>query len=96
MKPKIVHRQDDITDNINSYLLEDVIERLTELSKSLPPKTRFEVDTKSSWGDACGCVYLTYQRPQTEEERVQEFEQTKRTEAYRRQQYEALKKEFEK
>lgn len=57
---------------------------------------RFSVGLENDYGDWSALLVVEYERPQTLEEKRREAEQKKNAEKWERQQYEALKKKFEK
>lgn len=96
MKTKMVYVNEDITGKLQYLKLEDVLVNLTELAKKYPVETQLGLEMYDDYGDRECRVVLRFERPQTEEEKNKEEHDKRRYEASRRQQYENLKREFEK
>ena len=88
---KMVHRSKVIDINYDNVV--DVVEKLQAAVASCGDDVRFELGSAYE-GDASE-VCLTYSSPQTPEEALDKERQVRAITAYRRQQYENLKKEFE-
>ena len=94
MKPKIVYESKVINDLIEYKSLKEVISALTELQEKYP-LGKLSLSAFMEYGDPTSELILGWDRPQTEEEVERDMRYEREAKERKRQQYEALKKEFE-
>lgn len=84
------------TDVIYSSTISEIVQKGNELITKYPHLTmdRIEVDVVTEWD--CSYVALQYETPETDDEMKARRDWDNRVKASRREQYERLKKEFEK
>jgi len=94
MKPKIVSESKIINDLIEYKSLKEIISTLTELEEKYP-LNKLSLSAFMEYGDPIPELILSWKRPQTEEEVERDTRYEREAKERKRQQYEALKKEFE-
>jgi len=96
MKPKMKYVSENITSSVRYLKIKDAIKKLTTLAEQYPEETRIDFEVYDDYGDTNVKMIVEFERLQTEAEMAKEYLDKRKQDDYRRQQYEALKKEFEK